>query len=142
MKNLLILICFILSNYSCQTEKKDTHSCFSKIEKEIFITQLLSNDRVSNYLHLDIIERIPLKLKESKLITKNLNIFIKNEKIIVINNDSITDLITLKFSKIDCKKSELKFSIFFKIENALIEGKARKMNKNKWLIEMTKEIEY
>ena len=97
---------------------------------------------MSNYLHLEISERNPIKLKENKLITKELNVFINNNRVLITDDASIKDLITLKFSLVNCKKNEIKFSIYFKIENALIEGEAKKLNENNWMINLTKEVEH
>ena len=114
--------------------------CFSKSEKEDLIEAILKNKTVKNYLHLEIEDRNPIKLKANEIITEELDIKINNHKVIITNNTDINHLVLLKFREIFCDQKKANFSIFFKIEGANIMGEVQK-NEN-WEVVVKKEVEF
>ena len=115
------MILFVLVFQSKDETRSETGPCFTLDEKEGMIEAILMHENVKKYLHLEKENRTPIKLKASKIVTKDLNIILNKQSVLVTDDIALKDLIVLRFEEIKCEEKKVSFSIFLKMENAHIE---------------------
>lgn len=139
MKYITIILFLILFNCK-DREPSPKVICFSKSEKEKLVEAILNNEKVRDYLHLDVKERNPVKLKSNEFVKEDLSVEINDHKVVITSQTNLKDLVTLRLKKVLCEEKKVFFSVFFNFENASIEGEA--LRKKTWEVVVKKEVEF
>ncbi len=139
MKKILIFIIVLVVGCKNPIDKTNNFQCQNKTEKVEFITQLMNETSVRNYIHSKDIESRTILFLINNYITNDLNFSLFGNNVRFTENKFKENLIVLNVDfKDNCKS--LSFNIQFMNENSVIEGVANKLNK-KWIIRILKDVE-
>lgn len=140
--NKFLIICFLLcfGNKSI-SEQVFQDNCITEKQAERIIESILENKTVNKYLHTDMRSRIPLKILCNEYIKKDYQIFLNRKRVIITNDQTIKDLLIIRFEKIKCRDNKIQLFFTFRsdIEGVGIYGEIKSID-NEWYIEILKEI--
>ena len=152
MKNIvnILFLTVFLSLLSCNnitrksnlldsvTETK-VDSCFLKQEKENIIKAILNTSDFQTFLHPELKERLPIRIRKNEFITCDLTIESNGFKVIFIDSLNFDDNLythNVNLKDLDCKQKIISYSIYYPIESASINGVVQKTDKL-WIASVT-----
>jgi len=145
MRVVILLIFFLLStNCVEKINKKDQKStvkqldCLSKRDKIKILNSILSHQDVYKFLHINLPERMPIKILSNDYFNDSLTFEYKQEKVLFVKNyEKYNDALSIELSEINCSNNIVKFGFFSKIEGADILGIVKKNNQEQWITSIT-----
>lgn len=109
----------------------ETNRIETQYEREIIIQKILDLPRLQPYYHIELKERLPIKLLENEYVDKNLSLnkFGQNVEILSrqkIDEDSITDYLSI--SHLNFSNDTLNFGFVYPIEGLGVSGRMIRTN--------------
>lgn len=127
-----------------ELEKNNLDKCFNRIEKINLINEILKNENIQTYLHLDIEERNPVR------IIKN-DFFFELDSFLIDNYRYVKIVDSLPYNKLklqleinptdSCQFSRGNFIFYSPIENAEVNGDIE-LKDSVWTISVIRDIEF
>ena len=144
MRRVFIFLSFCLTILCCKQETKTVRNAQCSKEQRIdIINSILNTKNVKSYLHLDLIERHPIKIIRSGF-TSDITSFNFGENGIVEIVDSIPSQksnLTLKVLIDSCNQKSGRFMFYSPIENAEVNGTITQKD-SIWEIAVLHDIEF
>lgn len=132
----------ILLSFTCNKKNKilnenikveESPVCLSDNDKILLLIEILNNSDVNKFLHLNLIERMPIKVISNEYFNNKVDYIFNKEKVLFVSDyEKYPDALVIEYSKIDCANSKIDFGFFSKIEGTDILGKIRKTKEGKW----------
>ena len=144
VKTKLIIFFGLILLFSCK-ENKGLNDDLNELEpkkakifdeREVIVQTILDLPSFQSFYHVELKERIPIKLLESKMIDRALELRKFDRAVIIMSlteleSNGISDYI--EFQKLDIQSDTTYFSFFYNIEGAGANGKLAKIN-GEWKI--------
>ncbi|HBQ61324.1 MAG TPA: hypothetical protein DD671_17355, partial [Balneolaceae bacterium] len=92
------------------------------------IQAVLDADQIENYLHLDLPERTPLYLLKNKFVDETVDLSVKGQKVLLIEEESDSVKNYIQFLDLDIGEDKAEFELYYKMENMLIKGRLKRLD--------------
>ncbi|SDQ11914.1 hypothetical protein [Flagellimonas zhangzhouensis] len=153
VKSSLYLLLFSLSLMACREKSSNDlkngaisngkKECLTKEKKEAVVSEILYTDNIQRYLHLELAERLPIRLVKngfiSDLSTFNLSQGVKVEIVDSIPKKETNLILSIKLDSCEWKKGS--FYFYSPIENSEVNGEIIYKDTS-FTIKVIKDIEF
>ncbi len=138
LKPILLLLTILIlgckdnveTNLSSQDSGVLIQECFSKLDKENALQAIFENQDFQTFLHPEIEDRLPLKIVKTQFITKDLGIYIKDNKSLITDSTDVSEAtVRLKIENKNCQSKKIAYVLFYPIEGAFVKGEVIKNDK-------------
>ncbi|MAO63415.1 MAG: hypothetical protein CL666_00290 [Balneola sp.] len=103
------------------------------------IQAVLDADQIENYLHLDLPERTPLYLLKNKFVDETVDLSVKGQKVLLIEEESDSVKNYIQFLDLDIGEDKAEFELYYKMENMLIKGRLKRLD-GQWQVDAIEDI--